>query len=190
MRTKAILLMSVFVLGLGLSTQAQVIIQANGVVTAGRLPSGAWAGVQAGDPAYMVFVVPERGTVLAPGQAEGYLILTESFVMAINDRAVGLGESLVPPAAFVSNDYPRADAFVMSPDVIRLSEPGYGLQFELHDSSGAVWNSPLVICIPGIYGAQQFDDREWSVLFGGGGLSLSVTELIIYPLPEPPNCAG
>jgi hypothetical protein len=181
MRMKTILLMSVCLLSL--PAQAEIYVQVNGTVTAASVPFGPWVEVQAGDSAYMVFAVPEQGDVLDPGHFEGYPILTKTFAMVINDIAVGLGESFPPPTAFISDDYPIADTFVMAPDAIRMSEPGYGLHFEVHDSTGTVWGSPTLAFIPGTYPADSFDDREWAVLVGDAGIDVAVTELIVYPVP-------
>lgn len=185
MRMKAILLMIVSLLGMGLAARAEIYVQANGIVTTARVPFGPWAKVQAGDFAYMIFAVPEQGFVTEPGHSESYTVLTDTFAMVINDVAIGLGKSIAPPSLFVTNDYPLADALVMGPKVIRLSEPGYGLQFELHDSTGTVWDSPTLACIPGTYPAGSFDDREWVVLVGGSGLAVALTEFIVYPVGEP-----
>ena len=183
MRMKAILLMSAGLLSL--SARAELYVQVNGFVTGAGVPFGPWAEVQAGDPASMIFAVPEQGDVLDPDHLDGYPILTETFAMVIDDVAVGLGNSPVPPSVFVSNDFPIADAFVMAPDTIPLSEFGYGLLFELHDSTGTVWSSPALTCIPGTYPADSFDDKEWFVLVaGGGGIGLEFTELIVYPVGD------
>jgi len=177
---KAMLLMSAGLLSL--SAWAELYVQVNGVVTAARVPFGPWAEVRVGDPASMIFAVPEQGDVLHSGHLDGYPILTKTFAMVIDDLAVGLGNSPVPPSVFVSDDYPIADAFVMAPDTIPMSEFGYGLLFELHDSTGTVWRSPALTCIPGTYLADSFDDKEWFVFVGAGGIALEVTELIVYPV--------
>lgn len=89
------------------------------------------------------------------------------------------------PSVFVRDDFPIADTFVMSPDTIPLSKFGYGLLFELHDSTGTAWSSPALTCIPGTYPADSFDDREWFVLAAGGaGIRLEVTELVVYPVAD------
>jgi hypothetical protein len=181
MGMKAILLASVALLSL--EARADIYLQVDGVVAGGRAPFGPWANVQVGDRASMVFAVPEQGVVLAADHAEAYPIVTGSFVMAVktNDATVGLRDSIVPPSVLVSNDYPIADAFVMQPDTVPMSEPGYGLLFEVHDSRGTAWSSPGLIDIPGNYPAESFDDREWFVFVGSGGIELEVTELIVYP---------
>jgi len=183
MRMKAILLMSAGLLSF--SARAALYVQVNGFVAAAGVPFGPWSEVQEGDPASMIFAVPEQGDVLDPDHLDGYPILTETFAMVIDDLAVGLGNSPVPPSVFVSDDFPIADAFVMSPDTIPLSEFGYGLLFELHDSTGTAWSSPALTRIPVTYSADSFDDREWFVFVaGGGGIELEVTELIVYPVAD------
>jgi hypothetical protein len=183
---KAILLVSVGLMSL--SARAEIYIQVDGVVGAASVPFGPWADVQVGDKASMVFAVPEQGVVLVPDHAEAYPILTESFAMAIktNDATVGLRDSVVPPPTVtVSDDYPIADTFIMSsPDAIAMSQPGYALLFELHDSTGTAWSSPTLASIPGTYPAESFDDREWFVFVGAGGIVLEVTDLIVYPVQQ------
>src|SRR5262249_17047170 len=88
-----------------------------------------------------------------------------------------------PIDLFLANDYPRADSLVMGPDFIALGEPFYGLTFELHDSTGTVWDSPSLPCIPGTYPADAFHDKEGTVPMGGqNGIVLSVTKLIVTQL--------
>jgi len=178
---KALLLASVGLLSL--AARAEIYIQVDGVVVGGSAPFGPWANAQVGDRASMIFAVPEQGVVLTPGHAEAYEILTTSFLMAIktNDAIVGLRDFVVPPSVSVTNDYPRADTFVMGPDTIPMSVFGYGLHFEVHDSTGTAWSSPTLADIPGTYPAETFDDREWFVFVGSGGIVLEMTELIVYP---------
>jgi|SRR5215469_4299471 len=178
---KALLFASVGLLSL--AARAEIYIQVDGAVAGGSAAFGPWANVQVGDRASMIFAVPDQGMALSPGHLEAYEILTTSFVMAIktNDATVGLGNSPVPPSVSVSNDYPRADTFVMGPDTIPMSVFGYGLSFEVHDSTGTAWSSPRLADIPGTYPAETFDDREWFVFVGSGGFVLEMTELIVYP---------
>ena len=179
---KALLLASVGLLSL--AARAEIYIQVDGVVVGGSAAFGPWANAQVGDRASMIFAVPDQGEVLTPGHLEAYEILTTSFLMAIktNDAIVGLRDSVVPPPTVtVSNDYPIADTFLMGPDAIPMSEFGYGLHFEVHDSTGTAWSSPALADIPGTYPAEAFDDREWFVFVGSGGFVLEMTELIVYP---------
>src|SRR6516164_3259668 len=144
---KALLLASVGLLSL--VARAEIYVQVDGVVAGGSAAFGPWANAQVGDRASMIFAVPEQGVVLTPGHAEAYEILTTSFLMAIktNDATVGLRDFVVPPSVTVSNDYPIADTFLMGPDAIPMSEFGYGLHFEVHDSTGTAWSSPTLVDI-------------------------------------------
>ena len=176
---KALLLASLGLLSL--AARAEIYIQVDGVVVGGSAAFGPWANAQVGDRASMVFAVPDQGEVLTPDHAEAYPIT--SFIMAIktNDATVGLRDFVVPPSVTVSNDYPIADTFLMGPDAIPMSEFGYGLHFEVHDSTGTAWSSPTLADIPGTYPAEAFDDREWFVFVGSGGFVLEMSELIVYP---------
>src|SRR6516165_6359593 len=140
MRIRALLWVGVCLLSF--SARAEVYVQVNGVVTDARVPFGPWVDVQVGDPASMVFAVPEEGAIVEPDHLSAYPALVETFVMTINDVAVGLRDSVPPTALFVSNDFPIADAFVIAPDIRPMSEPSHGLLFELHDSTGTAWGSP------------------------------------------------
>jgi len=154
-------------------------VQLNGVVSFASVPFGAWAGAQVGDPVSITFAVPAHGDVIVQDHAESYGVQPNTFLMAVNEIPVGLNPLARNPSVVISNDYPVADAFLLQPDNVALAEPGYALQFEVHDSTGTAWPSPTLARIPSTYPAASFDDREWFVFVGAGGLTIQLTELIV-----------
>jgi hypothetical protein len=162
--------------------EGQIYVLAIGEVTFARAASGPWMDVQTGDLAWMFFAVPETGEVIEPGRAEGYGIFRDSFFMVINDIALGLRPGPVQPSVTVTNDYPVADALVIGP-FIPLDSPGYGLEFELHDSTGTAWSSPTLAELFGIYGAELYDSIDWLAPAPGGGIGVRMTELLVFADP-------
>jgi len=156
-----------------------VSVQINGVVGFADVPFGAWAGAQVGDPVSITFAVPMQGNVVVPDHFEIYALRPNTFSMAVNDIPVGLNPLAHDPAVFISNNYSLADAFLLQPDNVPLAETGYVLHFEVHDSTGTAWPSPTLARIPGTYPAASFDDREWFVDVGAGGLAIELSEVII-----------
>ena len=154
-------------------------VQLNGVVSVADVPFGAWAGTRVGDPVSITFAVPAQGEVVVPDHHEIYGLQPNTFSMAVNEIPVGLNPLARDPAVFTTNDYPVADAFLLQPDNVPLAETGYVLQFEVHDSTGTAWPSPTLARIPGSYPAASFDDREWFVYVGAGGLAIELSEVII-----------
>ena len=156
-----------------------IVVQLNGVVSSASVPFGVWAGAQAGDPASITLTVPAQGDVIVPDHVESYGMQPNSFIMAVNEIPVGLNPLARDPGVVISNDYPVADALLLQPDNLPLLEPGYVLQFEVHDSTGTAWPSPTLARILGTYAAASFDDREWFVDVGTGGLTIALSELIV-----------
>jgi hypothetical protein len=126
----------------------------------------------------MFFAVPETGEVVDPGHAEAYDVIEDSFAIVINDIAVGLRPGSLQPRLFVSDDYPVADALVMGPFIL-LDAPGYGVEFECHDSTGTAFSSATLADLIGKYGAELFDSIDWLVPTPGDGIALSLTGFII-----------
>jgi hypothetical protein len=101
--------------------ESQIYLLAVGEVAFANVTSGPWMDVQAGDPVWMYFVMPEIGEVIEPGHAEGYDVIQDSFVLVINDVGLGLRPGSLQPTLFVTDDYPVADTLVMGP---RFHSPG------------------------------------------------------------------
>ena len=160
-------------------------VQLNGVVSFASVPFGVWQGAQVGDPVSITFAVPVQGNVVVPDHFEIYALQPNNFSMSVSDIPVGLNPLAHDPAVFISNNYSIADDFLLQPDELALAEPGYALQFEVHDSTGTAWPSPTLARIPGTYPAASFDDREWFVFVGAGGLTIQLTELILNSPSSP-----
>lgn len=161
-----------------------ITIEAFGTVADNSLSSGPWAGAQVGDPAHVVFQVPDLGFVIDPGHAESYQMDRPTFSMEVNAVPVGLRLTGVDVTAFVGNDFPVADSFVLGPDFIAMTPgSGYSFVFELHDSTGTAWSSASLSGDVGTYLAAAFDDYVWGANDESGGLSVELSSFVIVPEP-------
>lgn len=161
-----------------------ITIEAFGTVADNSLSSGPWSGAQIGDPAHVTFQVPDTGFVIDPGHAESYELDRPTFSMEVNGIPVGLRLTGIGVTAFVGNDFPVADSFVLGPDFIAMTPgSGYSFAFELHDSTGTAWNSASLSGDVGTYFASAFDDYLWGVNDESGGLSVELSSFVIVPEP-------
>jgi len=161
-----------------------ITIEAFGTVSSNFLGAGPWSAAQVGDPAHFRFEVPDTGFVIDPGHAESYEVDRPTFSMEINGAPVGLRLTGVSVTAFVGNDFPVADSFVLGPDFIAMTPgSGYALVFELHDSTGTAWDSASLAGDIGTYLAAAFDDYSWSVNDENGGLAVDLDSFIVAPEP-------
>ncbi len=180
-------LLTTFVLAsLAVTTPAfsAITIEAFGTVADNSLGSGPWAAAQIGDPAHVIFQVPDTGFVIDPGHSESYELDRPTFSMEVNGIPVGLRLTGIGVTAFVGNDFPVADAFVLGPDFIAMTPgSGYSFNFELHDSTGTAWNSASLSGDIGTYAAAAFDDYLWGANSENGGLSIELSSFVIAPEP-------
>lgn len=161
-----------------------ITIEAFGTVADNSLGSGPWSGVQVGDPAHVIFQVPDFGFVIDPGHSESYDVDRPTFSMEVAGIPVGLRLTGIDVTAFVGNDFPVADSFVLGPDFIAMTPgSGYSFSFELHDSSGSAWNSASLMGDVGTYAASAFDDYLWGANDESGALAIELSSFVIVPEP-------
>ena len=138
----------------------QVKMDAQGTVVTNALSSGPFAGIPAGAPVSMTFLVNTPGVDLSPGQYTNYVIHKPTFRLTVGGVSLGLGNG--SPAVGIQNGFPVADGVHLFQT--GLSQPGYFFEFELFDgTSGQIFDSTDVLQEAGTYGPALFQKMAWNV---------------------------
>jgi hypothetical protein len=140
-------------------------IVATGVVAGNSLASGPFAGLAAGTPVTMSYVVTTPGFDIAPGQYTSHTIQKPTFVLDVGGVTAGLGNGA--PDLGLTNGFPIADGFFLFQTGLSVS--GHALECEMHDSTGTALSTTHAGSAANTWPGAAFDSVDWNV-FGPGGL--------------------
>jgi subtilisin-like proprotein convertase family protein len=156
------------------AARATTVVEILGRVTGTNLNSGPWVGVRAGEYFLMTFECVDGGTIVQGGCGVGmrrFALVPGSFHATTHNQRMDAplaanGGGYLSPSATVANDCPVADVLMFEGANLALPGTGttrYSMVFELHDSTGHLWNSSDIGQSLGEYGQGSFDYVEWNV---------------------------
>jgi len=148
-----------------LVTEARV--QAHGTVNWNDLSSGPFAGIALGTPVEMHFrITAVDSTEFDPGRATYYLIVPGSLTISAGAGSETLGNTAKAPGLLIGNDYPLSDGIHLFRTP--TSTANQGLEFELFNPGGNLFDSDDLDRINRTIGPEFFEKASWSIEGNGG----------------------
>jgi hypothetical protein len=169
-----------YILDLHNDTHPFAQLVATGHVDFNNLTRGSLAGVPAGSPVRMTFVISPNGTVIAPGQDTAYPVSLASFLLRAKGPSSVVYETLASTAngvnVQITNDYPKSDGIHL------FSTPTHSNQvfeFELFNPGGNMFDSTNLNGINRTFGPEFFEKIAWDIQDGNRSLSISLDSVSI-----------
>ncbi len=151
-----------------------VLLEAVGSVDSNNLTTGPFAGVPAGAPVTMKFLMSPMSTVLAPGQDETYPITSGSFQLTAGGHSDTLAHGGV--TIDITNDYPMSDGIHL------FSTPTHGgqvLEFELFNPGGNMFDSTHANNVNRTFGPEFFEKIAWDVSAGNHAMTMILDSVTV-----------
>jgi hypothetical protein len=139
-------------------------LDARGTVAYNDLPSGPFAGVPEGTPVTMSFRMTPDSIELSPGQYTLYPVRLSTFKLqagTAQDTLVATQDG--GPYIGLTNDYPKSDGIHM---FTTPTASGQGLEFELFNPGGDMFDSDDSNRIDRTFGPEFFEKTSWIVMDG------------------------
>ena len=153
-----------FVIDLHTSRVFDAKLDAHGTVAYNDLPSGPFAGVPEGTPVTMSFRMTPDSIELSPGQYTIYPVRLNTFSLqagSAHDTLVATQDG--GPYIGLTNDYPKSDGIHM---FTTPTASGQGLEFELFNPGGDMFDSDDSMHIDRTFGPEFFEKTSWIVMQG------------------------
>jgi len=153
-----------FVVDMHTDRTFDALLDARGTVAYNDLPSGPFAGVPEGTPVTMSFRMTPDSIELSPGQYTIYPLRLSTFKLqagAAHDTLVATQDG--GPYIGLTNDYPKSDGIHM---FTTPTASGQGLEFELFNPGGDMFDSDDSNRIDRTFGPEFFEKTSWIVMQG------------------------
>lgn len=145
----------------------RAVVEAKGHVVWNDLTAGPFAGLPLDTPVTMSFFLSPDGFEIDPGSHVGYPIELPTFKLSAGTGTDTLVETPAGPLFRIANDYPLSDG--MHIFETPLATEGTGMEFELFNPGGDLFDSAELNGINRTVGAEHFEKVGWSVFQGQGG---------------------
>ncbi|HVJ62912.1 MAG TPA: hypothetical protein VM555_09390, partial [Tahibacter sp.] len=145
----------------------RAVLEAKGTIVWNDLTAGPFAGLPLETPVTMSFKINPEGIEIDPGRFVRYPIDVATFKLQAGNGTDALVETEAGPLLGIGNDYPLSDGIHIfeSP----LATPGMGMEFELFNPGGNLFDSAGINGINRTLGPELFEKVGWSVFQGQGG---------------------
>jgi uncharacterized membrane protein len=162
-------------------------VEAHGSVDFNDLADGPFAGIPAGTPVALSFVLSPGGTELDPGHATSHPIRLETFHLDADVATETLAAGADGPALLLTNDYPRSDGIHL---FATPTASGQVFEFELFNPGGDLFDSDDLNRIDRSVGPEFFEKAAWSVADGNHSMSIRLDSVGIHDIVDEIFSAG
>ncbi len=158
----------------------EAVLTAEGTVVWNDLAEGPFAGVAIETPVTLTAILTtEDPTEGAPGQATGYRIVPGSLRMVAAEASETVTPTEFGPRVLITNDYPKSDGIHLFRTA--TTTPGQGLEFELFNPGGDLFDSDDLIRINRQFGPDDFEKAAWNIESQSGeGLFVALESVSIF----------
>lgn len=172
--------MASFLVNLRDDEPTEAILTAQGTVDWNDLAAGPFAGVATGTPVTLTAILTtEDAAELEPGQATNYRIVPGSLRMVAGEASETLTPTEFGPRVLISNDFPKSDGIHLSRSP--TGTPGQGMEFELFNPGGDLFDSDDLIRINRAFGPGDFEKASWNIeAQSGEGLYVTLESVSIF----------
>jgi hypothetical protein len=172
-----------YIIDLHNTRRPYVSLVAVGTVDSNNLTTGPFAGVAAGAPVTMKFLMSPNSEVIAPGQDEAYPISLGSFQLKAGNASDTLVAMPDGVSVQMTNDFPMSDGIHL------FSTPTHGgqvLEFELFNPGGNLFDSTRINNVNRVFGPELFEKMAWDVSAGSRAMTINLTTVTIQDAKLPP----
>lgn len=165
-----------FVVELQATPAQQAVLEAHGKVVYNDIAAGPFSGVALEAPALLRLRLNPEGFEVDPGRHVLYPIDLPSVQFQVG----GASETLASgssPGVNITNDYPRSDGIHLFETP--LSTPQTGMEFELFNPGGDLFDSPELNNINRRMGPELFEKTAWMVFEGDHALVIELESVTI-----------
>lgn len=148
-------------------------LEAHGTVDFNSLSGGPFAGVAVGTPVTLRFHLQQADAFeIEPGEDTAYAIAPETFALSAGGAIEMLAAGGAAPVVHIANDYPRSDGIHLfgAP----LATDAYGIEFELFNPGGDLFDSDDLERIDRSVDASFFEKVAWTVSHGDEAMSIAL----------------
>ena len=170
-------IMAAFLIDLHADQAVDAIVEARGTIDHNDLASGPFAGIAAGTPVTLSFVLSHAGIEIAPGRATVYPIRLDTFELRAGTAVETLVASPEGPSVMLTNDYPLSDGIHL---FATPTASGQTFEFELFNPGGDLFDSDDLDRIDRSFGPASFEKASWQIAAGNTSLRIQLEEVGIH----------
>jgi uncharacterized membrane protein len=159
--------------------QPLVQLTARGSIGSNSLTSGPFAGVPAGTPVSMTFLISPNGEVIAPGQDTAYPVQLGSFALRAGSAVDSLASVQGGVSVQITNDFPMSDGIHLFSTPTRS---GQVFEFELFNPGGNLFDSSDVNRVNRTFGPGFFEKIAWDVQDGNHAMTIDLASVTLRDL--------
>jgi hypothetical protein len=159
-------------------------VVANGSVLFSNVTTGPLAGVAAGTPVQLWFVVDQTPTVLVPDQVSEYALNFVETRVTVGAQAFHFSTTPTTPVLMFQNDNDLdsgSDGMETIPDVVGLEGTPYQMRFHAHNIEGNMFTSSDMAQCAGSYSGSQIHHMTWTIYNGIQGVLMQLGTFNVMP---------